>query len=780
MVLMSNSIYKLLSILLAAVVILSGVISGGMSADAKTITPARGENVFFYALNSEGKSVLLKVIPLDDLKALQHGQLSDITSGKDTGRDYDISGIDVSPATQYCEAKGFTIPELINQVKKVTAVGGADQIAFGGKDTIRLMATDSYGTYNRSWTYDDLYGVKRFYFEGLYDRNTGWKQGWEVDPENAKPGINLETYNSQYRENDPYYHDKCVTFATGAPTAVILATESFSTGTAVEASSEGGFSEYVSANGGQVSGCAAGRLNDSQSLKLLIPMSEADLMYAHSTASYNFDWIYNLRLDMCTRPSVVSQGTVAHPQAELSLKNDNMTITISCTTPGAALYYSFDGAPQIPYAGPISLSVKGRDLSTNPVALYMTAVKEGWDDAGIINVNCPASPGLKTISADGTLGYAADTLTIKVGYFGGPYYLKHVFTLDELKSMDVIHADYTFLDNMPSVVIDHVEGVRLSDIMSRSGIDLGSVQTFYFWTKDVTSTYYTSFPKTELIETPRYCYYSLPDNFDNDKGMGNEQADDDKELVDTVIALADNWERCLAGATFGSDYLNLNINTRFRLVYGQKDTQTTTASRSAKWIHSIVVQLGGAPTLTINTPSVLDLNIGSLFHSEASIKTADQAISENAKIEWSSSNEKVASVDSEGNITVHSEGKALITASFAGATTSFIVNGSAKDTSAETGITEVVPQNPSDPGDQYYINPEKVPSKGDAGGVQNWRVYEMSESSSELPDIKEKNPLMPVIAIAALVLFLGAVIYRIVKFKFDMGGGLHVFRNKSK
>ena len=29
-------------------------------------------------------------------------------------------------------------------------------------------------------------------------------------------------------------------------------------------------------------------------------------------------------------------------------------------------------------------------------------------------------------------GYAADTLTVKVGYFGGPYYMKRVFTLDEL------------------------------------------------------------------------------------------------------------------------------------------------------------------------------------------------------------------------------------------------------------------------------------------------------------------------------------------------------------
>jgi hypothetical protein len=76
--------------------------------------------------------------------------------------------------------------------------------------------------------------------------------------------------------------------------------------------------------------------------------------------------------------------------------------------------------------------------------------------------------------------------------------------------MDVVYADYTFIDNMPSVVIDHVAGVRLSDIMDAAGIELNSIQTFYFWTNDKTSSYYTSFPKTEIIDTPRYVFYSLP------------------------------------------------------------------------------------------------------------------------------------------------------------------------------------------------------------------------------------------------------------------------------
>ena len=65
-----------------------------------------------------------------------------------------------------------------------------------------FMATDGYGNYSRSWTYDELYGVKRYYFEGLYD---SWSTGWEVGGEqSSKQGITLAEYNRRYKVNDPY------------------------------------------------------------------------------------------------------------------------------------------------------------------------------------------------------------------------------------------------------------------------------------------------------------------------------------------------------------------------------------------------------------------------------------------------------------------------------------------------------------------------------------------------------------------------------------------------
>ena len=392
-------------------------------------------------------------------------------------------------------------------------------------------------------------------------------------------------------------------------------------------------------------------------------------------------------------------------------------------------------------------------------------------------------------------GFSADTLTIKIGYFGGPYFEKHVFTLDELWDMDVVKADYTFIDNMPSVIIDHVAGVRLSDLMDAAGIDLNSVETFYFWTKDKQSSYYTAFKKTALVDTPRYCYYSLPDNFDDETGQGNDYAISDGESVDTLIALADDWNRCIAGASFGSDYLNLSTDTRFRLIFGQTNGYEHTASRSAKWIHEIVVELGGAPTVTLDA-SVLEGKVGSVLRTEAAVEAADPAIAAGEKVTWSTSDPSVAAVDENGAITVRGKGTATITASVGGASASVTVNGtpgdpktdlpgiagasgeqhggqsggSGKKTAPETAPTPAQPLRETDTPEKNLrpIQP-KTKTETTEGGVQNWRVYEMDPASTALPNIELANPLLAITGWAALALLLLSAIAFAVKFKRDVG-----------
>ncbi len=385
-------------------------------------------------------------------------------------------------------------------------------------------------------------------------------------------------------------------------------------------------------------------------------------------------------------------------------------------------------------------------------------------------------------------GYKADKLTISVGYFGGPYYQKAVFTEAQLRALGTVKADYTFIDNMPSVVIDHVEGVRLADIMDAAGIDINSIQSFNFWTNDKKGGYYTSLTKTELIDTPRYCYYSLPDNFDTETGTGNASAGDIKERVETVLALGDNWNRCLAGGEFGSDYLNLNTNTRYRLIFGQTDTHTRTANSSAKWIHTIEVTLGGAPTVSLSDSS-LEGKVGSVLHTTASVKTADSAISANGSISWSSSDSNVAKVDENGNITVTGEGSAVITASFGGASAQLTVNGSGesgKDTAGNgTGSKDAGQQDSSSDNTQRPADttkpagditnpvPAKVISENDIGGVQNWRVYEMANDAAPLVPQDEDNPMLPVMGGGAIGILCAGVIGRALRFRTDLNGRKH-------
>lgn len=370
---------------------------------AKTISSAKADNIFFYAMNSAGKAVLLKVMPLSDLKKLSHGQ-SD-------GKNYCISTTDNYPTTQYCEGRGFTVSELVNYVKSVTTVKGASAVNFSGGDTLRFMATDSYGNYSRSWTCAQLYGVKRYYFEELYG-DKGWNTGWEIAGEdNAKFGVTLDAYNAKYKDSDPYYAEKRAVFDTGVETTVILATDSYSgrtTSDALVASTEPGISSYIAANGGTVAGCLKNAISDEYALRLSLPMTEADLMAAHRTAYDNFKWIYNMRLDRANSLALQSLGTVAEAVPSFSRSGSTLSITFSCATSGASVYYGYDGAPQALYTGPVSVDVSDCDLSSNPVTIYATAVKEGYDDAGVLTFQYPGmAPSLKTVYS----GMAGSELT---------------------------------------------------------------------------------------------------------------------------------------------------------------------------------------------------------------------------------------------------------------------------------------------------------------------------------------------------------------------------------
>ncbi|MCD7948054.1 MAG: S-layer homology domain-containing protein [Oscillospiraceae bacterium] len=358
-------------------------------SSAKTLESTSVETVFVYAINKEGKRVLLRAVPMSELNKLEHGQLTNGMTGEDTGLDYYYSYTDNFPATGYCEARGFTVPELLDYVQKTTSIADAQNVTYSGDDVLSIMATDGIGTYARRYTYNTLYGEKRYYFEGLYDQATGWVQEWEKSAGNSGT---MEAYNANYADTDPYYADKRTTFATGAETAAILATVSSSgrTASGLTESQEVSLATAIEKNKNTVANSLAGNLDNQTALRICLPQSEATLMYGGRTADQNFKWIYNISFDMVTGADLPSAGTVAAPTATTRVSADGNTlyISLSCATEGASIYYSFDGGPpQILYTGTeITYDITGRDLAESPVKYYATAVKEGWDDLGVVQL----------------------------------------------------------------------------------------------------------------------------------------------------------------------------------------------------------------------------------------------------------------------------------------------------------------------------------------------------------------------------------------------------------
>lgn len=278
---------------------------------------------------------------------------------------------------------------------------------------------------------------------------------------------------------------------------------------------------------------------------------------------------------------------------------------------------------------------------------------------------------------EGDTSFAADSLTIQIGYYGGTYQEKKVFTLKELQAMEQIRQEYSYINVLPNVVVDYVEGVRLIDILESSGIDLDSIAEFHFYTSDVSGTYFNTFTKEFLLGTDRYYFPYLRERFDYESGKGKKGADEAAVSVVPLLALRENW------TTFPLDdpsegFAGMTEKNRFRLAYGQRNTYEVTSKDSAKWIHSIYVTLNGYPTKVSFDVSLLKLKMGSSYQLEAQIEVSDDSADQT--LLFSSSDESVATVDENGMIRIHGEGKAEITAvTVNGIEAKIVVQGLLKD-----------------------------------------------------------------------------------------------------
>ncbi|MDD4802486.1 MAG: stalk domain-containing protein [Syntrophomonas sp.] len=357
-----------------------------------------------------------------------------------------------------------------------------------------------------------------------------------------------------------------------------------------------------------------------------------------------------------------------------------------------------------------------------------------------------------TVPGKGTNSSA--TLTVKVGYFGTPYKTLKVFTLSDLEAMPQVQQAYTFIDTMPSVVLDSAQGVKLTDVLHNAGIDINSIDKLYFYTTDAGKSWYQSLPKTFLLDTERYYYPNLPTHWDYDEAKALPGAEDGAIPVEPIISIRDYWKR------FGTspDYTQMNEDNGFRLLFGQVDTSSCTAARSAKWMREISVMLIGRPpngvTLNKHTANAL---VGSTILLEATVGPFDAA---NKSVTWSSSNPEVATVDQNGVVSVIAPGTAAITVTTVegGFTASCIVNdpnpgvASPEDTPVAGSLVDN--QKDKEPPVTAAGQQHLAPKGSDLKSMPSGKVFELSAEIVPLQPQSEYGDVDVVALVASLILFI--------------------------
>jgi len=278
-----------------------------------------------------------------------------------------------------------------------------------------------------------------------------------------------------------------------------------------------------------------------------------------------------------------------------------------------------------------------------------------------------------------------DTISVHIGYFGweeDQFVEKATFNwreLDDLfggalKTHEVV---YSYFSGSRTYLVA-ARGFYIRDLLSYAGVDFSSISRIDFFTKDQTVGAYRSFTKSSLIDTPRYYFPNLAANYDTGE-IYPYIGDDIYEgsvRVESMLALEDYTEWDSVGYEFENlyDRAMFSASSRFHLFFGQLAPEEANTSSAAKYVYKLLITFRGTPVLSTDETNI-ELKVGSDFKMTVNVSAEDRLLDEYVKgnLIWSSSDESIVSVDSEGKLTVKAEGDAIITASFGEASVSAAV-----------------------------------------------------------------------------------------------------------
>lgn len=104
---------------------------------------------------------------------------------------------------------------------------------------------------------------------------------------------------------------------------------------------------------------------------------------------------------------------------------------------------------------------------------------------------------------------ASDSLAVKVGFYGGPYYeIQNYSYTDMCRMSDGTIWTYSGLDSGYFMRICYAWGVQLADLVNDAGVDIDSVNYFHMSTADSYGERYATFSADTLFGK-RYFYPNM-------------------------------------------------------------------------------------------------------------------------------------------------------------------------------------------------------------------------------------------------------------------------------
>ena len=279
-----------------------------------------------------------------------------------------------------------------------------------------------------------------------------------------------------------------------------------------------------------------------------------------------------------------------------------------------------------------------------------------------------------------------DTIGVYIGYFGwseDEYVEKAAYHWTELDDwyggkLDTHEVVYSYY-NGSRTYLARGRGFYIRDLLEYAGVDLNSIASIDFFTKDHANGAYRSFTKKSLFDTPRYYFPYLAANEETGALYSADGGDDlwvGAQQVEAMLALEDYTQWDVVGADFEAltDSSLYSTGSRFHLFFGQTAPEEKGTSSAAKYVYKILVTFAGAPVLSADETD-LSLTVGSDHALHVSVSAEDVLLDDfvSGHIVWSSSDESVVRVDQSGNLTPVGEGTATVTASYGSSSTTVTV-----------------------------------------------------------------------------------------------------------